>query len=75
MAGFRLRGDGGFGSGVDAAGRSKAARKQVPACLQDRTAAGGAEAGVRGLEDRGQGPGLSKCPAGARQMMDLDVLL
>lgn len=55
MAGFGLRGDGGFGSGVDATGRSEAARKQIPAGLQDRTATSGAEAGVCGLEDRGQG--------------------
>lgn len=55
MARLGLRGDGGFGSRVDATGRSAAARKQVPAGLQDRTAASGAEAGVRGLEDRGRG--------------------
>lgn len=72
MAGFGLPGDGGFGSGVDATGRSEPARKQVPSSLQDWAAAGGAEARVRGPEEGGWD--RASVRAGARQMMDLFVL-
>lgn len=56
-AGFGLRGDSGFGSGVDGAtGRSKAARtREVWASPQDLAVTGRAEARARGREDGGWG--------------------